>query len=361
MKIATIVGARPQFIKLALLSRQLRKEHREILIHTGQHYDDNLSDIFFKELFLPRPDYNLGVISNKQGERIAYMLKGIERILLRVRPDLVIVYGDTNSTLAGALAAAKLNIPIAHVEAGLRSYRIDMPEEVNRILTDRMSTFLFCPTKNAVENLKKEGITKNVYNTGDVMYDSLLFYLAQAKRKSRIMSKLNLIRKSYFLVTIHRAENTDSNKRLKKIISIFNTLDKPVIFPIHPRTQKALLRFNLIKHTTKIRFIKPISYFDMLMLEANAKVILTDSGGVQKEAFFLRTPCITLRDETEWVETVACKMNIVTGVNQDKVMRAIEEFSDNYICPKIKDPYGDGHTANKIIRIIRNFLNASRI
>jgi UDP-GlcNAc3NAcA epimerase len=360
MKIATIVGARPQFIKLALLSRELRKEHREILIHTGQHYDDNLSGVFFKELRIPRPDYNLNVLSHKQGEQTALMLEGAERILLKEKPKLVIVYGDTNSTLAGALAAAKLSIPIAHIEAGLRSYRKDMPEEINRVLTDHLSTFLFCPTQNAVRNLKKERITNGVYNVGDIMYDALLFYFREAKRKSKILPELGLYKNAYFLVTVHRAENTNSAGRLKKIIDILVSLNKPVIFPVHPRTKKYLKKFNINIHGSKIRLIEPVNYFDMLMLQANAMVVLTDSGGVQKEAYFLNTPCITLREETEWSETVKGKGNNVAGIDKINVIRAIQKFS--YIRPK-NNPmlFGNGNAAKKIFKILRHHYKRSWI
>lgn len=353
MKIATIVGARPQFIKLSLLSRELRKEHKEILIHTGQHYDDNLSGVFFKELRIPRPDYNLNIVSSEQGGQTALMLEGAERILLKEKPKLVIVYGDTNSTLAGALAAAKLNIPIAHVEAGLRSYRKDMPEEINRVLTDHLSTFLFCPTKNAVQNLKEEGIIDGVYNVGDIMYDALLFYFREARRKSKILQELGLCKNAYFLTTVHRAENTDSAERLKKIIDIFVSLNKPVIFPVHPRTKKYLKKFNISIQGSLVRLIEPVNYFDMLMLEANAKVILTDSGGVQKEAYFLNTPCITLREETEWPETVRGKGNNVAGIDKINVMKIIRKFS--HIKPKNSSGlFGNGNVVKKIFKALRH-------
>lgn len=350
MKIATVVGARPQFIKLALFSRQLRVKHSEILIHTGQHYDSNLSGVFFKELHIPKPDYNLNVGSYGQGEQTARMLMGIEVILLKEKPDIVIVYGDTNSTLAGALAAAKLNIPIAHIESGLRSYRKDMPEEINRILTDHISSFLFCPTMSAVKNLRKEGIVKGVYNVGDVMYDALVFYLKIAKKKSRILSKFGLCKGSYFLATIHRAENTNSEKKLKKIMDIFANLDMTVVFPVHPRTAKALKDFGLNKFGSNIMPVEPLNYFDMLILEANAKVILTDSGGIQKEAFFLNVPCLTLREETEWLETVSGGGNKVVGIEKHNVIKEINKF-DKIKLKNNMIPFG-GMACRKIIRIL---------
>ncbi len=352
MKIATVVGARPQFIKLAPLSRALRRRHKEVLIHTGQHYDDSLSGVFFRELKIARPDYNLNIASDSHGAQTGGMLQGIERILLKERPALVIVYGDTNSTLAGALAAAKLNIPIAHVEAGLRSYRSDMPEEINRVLTDHLSRFLFCPTKNAVANLKKEGITSGVYNVGDIMYDAMLFYLREARKKSRILARLGVSGKEYFLATVHRAANTDSPQRLKRIIGILAGLDKTVIFPVHPRTRKSLRSFNIKIRSCPIRLIEPVNYFDMLMLEANARAILTDSGGVQKEAYILSVPCITLREETEWAETLRSGANKVVGVDARKIMKAINEVS--YFRPR-NNPvsFGRGNTALRIAKILQ--------
>lgn len=318
MKIVSVVGARPQFIKLATLSKELRKRYQEIIIHTGQHYDDDLSQVFFSELSLPKPDYNLGIGSAEHGKQTGRMMEGIEKVLLSQKPDLVIVYGDTNSTLAGALAAAKLNIPVAHVEAGLRSYRKSMPEEINRILTDHVSTLLFCPTLTAVRNLKKEGITQGVHLVGDVMYDSLLDHLKVAEKKSRIIERLNLREKGFYLCTIHRAENTDTQENLKKITQIITHLDKKVVFPIHPRTRKKLREFKLMScllPLSNLILIDPVSYLDMLILEKNARFVLTDSGGVQKEAYFLKTPCLTLRDETEWVETLRDNWNCIVGLN----------------------------------------------
>ena len=344
MKIATIVGARPQFIKAAVVSRAIQpsnkkeKKIQEILVHTGQHYDYLMDRVFFEELDLPQPHYHLGVGSGSHGKQTGIMLERIETVLQQEKPEAVLVYGDTNSTLAGALAAAKLNIPVAHVEAGLRSYNRRMPEEINRLLTDHLSTFLFCPTAQSVQNLLKEGIRNGkgtiVKNVGDVMYDSILYYSKLAESKSTILQDLNLVNKKsevrsqesesrtphsgfrnrqsairnpqYYLVTLHRAENTDDPKRLKSILKALNEIgkDDPVVLPLHPRTKKMMKIYNLSPDIHRIKPIDPVSYLNMLTLEKHARAILTDSGGVQKEAYWLKVPCLTLRDETEWVETV---------------------------------------------------------
>lgn len=328
MKIISVAGARPQFIKLSALSKELRKRHQEIILHTGQHYDDELSKIFFSELSIPEPDYNLGIGSAEHGEQTGRMLKGIEEVLLFEKPDLVIVYGDTNSTLAGALAAVKQKIPVAHVEAGLRSFKRSMPEEINRILTDQVSSLLFCPTKTSVQNLRKEGITRGVHLVGDVMYDSLRQHIKRAEKVSGILKKLNLSKKNFYLITIHRAENTDIKENLKKIVEILTGLDKKTVFPIHPRTKKSLSEFNLLgklKSKEQLHVIDPVSYLDMLILEKNARCVLTDSGGVQKEAFFLKTPCLTLREETEWVETVESGWNELVGLDRERLDRSVKK------------------------------------
>ncbi|MHB0856569.1 MAG: non-hydrolyzing UDP-N-acetylglucosamine 2-epimerase [Anaerolineae bacterium] len=311
----TIVGARPQFIKAAAVSRAIREhnalrpEHQmhEILVHTGQHYDENMSQIFFDELDIPRPDYNLGVGSLPHGAQTGRMLEAIEEILLKEQPDWVLVYGDTNSTLAGALAAAKLHIPVAHVEAGLRSFNRRMPEELNRVLTDHVSSLLFCPTQSAVSNLAAEGITQGVELVGDVMYDCALFYADKVKGlEAGILHKHALVTKSYYLATVHRAENTDDPKKLGTIVDAFDELSTPecpVVIPLHPRTRTKMAQYDLC-FGAQVRVLDPVSYLEMVALERNAKVILTDSGGVQKEAYFHGVPCVTLREETEWVETV---------------------------------------------------------
>jgi UDP-GlcNAc3NAcA epimerase len=341
MKILTVVGARPQFIKLAPLSKILRENGiNEIIVHTGQHYDENMNDLFFKELEIPEPDYNLGIGSGNHGEQTGRMLIEIEKVILKENPDLVIVYGDTNSTLAGALAASKLHIKLAHVEAGLRSFNKRMPEEINRVLTDHVSDILFCPTQTAVENLKNEGITNGVYLVGDVMFDTLLHFSKISDMKSNVLERLNIKPKEYYLATIHRAENTDDHERLKNILTAFSKMDEMVIFPIHPRTRKMINYYGLddLLENDNVKVIDPVGYLDMLKLEKNAKAILTDSGGVQKEAFWLKVPCITLRDETEWIETVNLGWNRLVGSDVEKILSAVKDlthgnnidFSENF-------------------------------
>jgi UDP-N-acetylglucosamine 2-epimerase len=349
MRIASIVGARPQFIKVKPLIDELKKEKcKHILIHTGQHYDYEMSKIFFDELDIPKPDYNLEIGSHSHGKQTGLMLEKIEEILIKEKPHIVIVYGDTNSTLAGALAAGKLNIPVAHVEAGLRSYRLDMPEEINRVLTDHISKFLFCPTKTAINNLRKEGITKGVFWVGDVMYD--IFKLKIKNLSLKILSKLNLKPKKYFLLTIHRQENTDNLKNLKAIISALVTTKEKIVFPIHPRTEKALTKIKGLNFPNFL-FINPVSYLDMLELEKNAKKILTDSGGVQKEAYWLKVPCITLRNETEWVETLQRGWNLLAGTDKVKIAK----FIKNSITPHTyQNVFKKGNTSEKIVKILLN-------
>jgi len=329
LNIVTIVGARPQFIKSLPVSNELRKSNREILVHTGQHYDRNMSDIFFEEMGIPKPDYNLGVGSGGQGEQTARMLSKIEAVLLDEKPDAVLIYGDTNSTLAGALAAAKLHIPVAHVEAGLRSFDKKMPEEINRIVADHVSDLLFCPTKTAVDNLKNEGITKGVELVGDVMYDAALHFGKLAEEKSRVLEELDLAPKGYRLATIHRSANTDNIDNLKALLEAFAESDRVIVFPVHPRTRKVLANTGLdsIIKGSKVRLVDPVGYIDFLKLENNAVKILTDSGGVQKEAFFAAVPCITLRDTTEWVETVESGWNILVHVDKDLLLKQIAEFN----------------------------------
>jgi len=359
MKIISVVGARPQFIKLSALSKELRKEHQEIILHTGQHYDDELSKIFFSELSIPEPNYNLGIGSAEHGEQTGRMLKGIEEVLLFERPDLVIVYGDTNSTLAGALAAVKQKIPVAHVEAGLRSFKKSMPEEVNRVLTDQVSSLLFCPTKTSVQNLRKEGITKGVHLVGDVMYDSLREHIKRAEKISGIMKKLDLSKKDFYLITIHRAENTDIKENLEKIAEILFGLDKKTVFPVHPRTKKSLSESNLLgKLESKghLLLIDPVSYLDMLVLEKNARCVLTDSGGVQKEAFFLKTPCLTLREETEWVETVEKGWNFISGLAPEVIKKNLKK-TDKSLKTK-KAFFSNDRASGNILRILSTKFRA---
>ena len=353
MKILSIVGARPQFIKEYAVSKAIKNICDYILVHTGQHYDFEMSQVFFEQLCISEPDYNLGIGSGPQGEQTGKMLIKIETVLLKERPDLVLVYGDTNSTLAGALASTKLLIPVGHVEAGLRSFDKTMPEEINRILTDRSSQLLFAPTKTAVEILKREGITKGVYLTGDVMYDALLFNLKIAEN-SKILQKLNATSKEYFLTTIHRPSNTDNVKNLSTILDALSVIDDKVIFPIHPRTANFIKKYGLKKNIGKnIVMIKPVGYFDFIWLEKNAKKILTDSGGIQKEAYLLKVPCITLRDTTEWIETIEDKWNVLVGADKEKLLNAVKNFSPK---EKQRNLFGDGHASEKIAAIIKQYL-----
>jgi UDP-N-acetylglucosamine 2-epimerase (non-hydrolysing) len=324
MKIITVVGARPQFIKCAPLSRELRKEHTEILVHTGQHYDPEMSDIFFEELQIPKPDYHLGVGSGSHGKQTGEILAKVEEVLIKEKPDLVIVFGDTNSTLAGALAAVKLHIPVAHVEAGLRSFDRSMPEEINRVVTDHISQLLFCPTKTAVDNLAKEGITKGVYLTGDVMVDALEYNRGIAEENSRILERFSLTPGSYLVVTVHRPSNTDSREQMEAILSALGQSGKPVVFPIHPRTKKYLFEYGLLDTLPgNIILTEPLGYLDVVRLMAHAEKILTDSGGMQKEAYLLGIPCITLRENTEWVETVEDGWNVLVGADKSRITEVI--------------------------------------
>ena len=362
MNILTIIGARPQFVKAAVLSRLIRSDtwndkFHEVLLHTGQHYDENMSDIFFREMQIPKPDIHLHIGGTTHGAMTGQMLIEIEAALLREKPDVVLVYGDTNSTLAGALAASKLHIPVAHVEAGLRSYNMRMPEEQNRILTDHLATWLFCPTDTAVGNLAKEGITKGVLQVGDIMYDATLFYQQVLQKeaiqgKSRLGElKINEIPHHFFLATIHRAENTDDVSRLTHIVEAFNEMPHEVILPLHPRTRKKLDEAGLILKQN-VHVIEPIGYLEMLALEMKATAIITDSGGVQKEACFMQKPCITLRDETEWVETVTHGWNTLTGADTQKILHTV----NNLNFPSAKaDLYGDGTTGDKILERLHRF------
>jgi UDP-GlcNAc3NAcA epimerase len=350
MRILTVVGARPQFIKAAAVSNIIRKQHEEILIHTGQHYDENMSKVFFEELKIPRPDYNLEVGSGNHGEQTGAMLIKLEEIYLKEKPDLVMVYGDTNSTLAGAVCASKLLIPVAHIEAGLRSFNKAMPEEQNRILTDHISKFLFVPTVSALNNLKNEGITKGVHNIGDVMFDAVLNFKQLAEERNNIVKKLNVKEGQYILTTIHRAENTNDINRLKNIIEALNECGKDVILPLHPRTKKYIIDYGL-NFSENIKVIEPIGYLEMINLEMNSEKIVTDSGGVQKEAFFMHKPCITMRDETEWVETVESGWNMIVGTDKNKIIDCIINFHPK---EKQRDIFGDGKAAEKILNILND-------
>jgi UDP-GlcNAc3NAcA epimerase len=363
MKIVSIIGARPQIIKAAAVSRtivQCRTQQNkcaivEIVVHTGQHYDKNMSQVFFEELDIPQPDYNLGVGSGSHGEQTGEMLRKIEAVLIKEEPDYCLVYGDTNSTLAGALAAAKLGIRIAHVEAGLRSFNRNMPEEINRVVTDHISDLLFCPTETSVDNLLKEGISAGIHQVGDVMFDCILFYLKRAKIiEKRTLKELNVQPKSFFLATVHRAENTNDSVRLTNIFQALNeiaTTDCPVILPLHPRTAKYAQKQSL-KFYNHIKVIPPVSYLAMGVLESNARLILTDSGGVQKEAYWLGVPCITLRDETEWIETVESGWNTLTGADKDRIIDAVR---NNHRTRRLSSEsvYGNGDAADQICEILQ--------
>lgn len=346
MKVVTVVGARPQFIKAAPVSRKLREKGTEVLVHTGQHYDKSMSDVFFEELNIPAPDYHLGVGSKSHGAQTGEMLAKVEEVLLKEKPDCLLVYGDTNSTLAGALAAAKLHVPVAHVEAGLRSFNRRMPEEINRILTDHISRWLYCPTESAVRHLKNEGITDGVHLTGDVMMDAVLYNRRLADEKSNVLERLELSSRSYVLVTLHRAENTDVPERLAGIVRALNQLSVPAVLPLHPRTRGKLEQTGLTIENPLVHVIDPVGYLDMLQLESHAKKILTDSGGVQKEAFFVCVPCITMRDETEWTETVELGCNILVGADTEKILDAVERFEVDF--SSIAPVFGDGHAADRI-------------
>jgi len=406
-KIVTIVGARPQFIKAATVSRALAEYNktclpesviREVLVHTGQHYDDNMSRVFFTELHIPQPDYNLEIGSGSHGQQSGKMLMALEKVLVEEKPDLVLVYGDTNSTLAGVLAAAKLHVPSAHVEAGLRSFNRRMPEEINRIVADQLGNILFSPTPAASDNLRREGIAVDplpdqeplafdinaqlAFQVGDVMYDSVIFYESLAKDNSEILDNLGLTEKNYSLATVHRAENTDDPENLKNIMQAFASLataGHEIVLPLHPRTKKCFealqseagfswlgtLKTEPSASLSRIRIVEPVGYLDMIQLEKNAAVIFTDSGGVQKEAFFLQVPCITLRRETEWVETVECGRNILVGADRKKIIAAFDrgvaakkELSPFGLDTTENDDqvYGNGQAAECIVEIISRLL-----
>ncbi len=348
MKIINIIGARPQFIKVGIVNKALTENSNfeSIIIHTGQHYDENMSKVFFDELEISRPDYNLNVGSGTHGKQTADMLSGIEEVLLNEKPEWVIVYGDTNSTVAGSLAAAKLHIKTAHVEAGLRSFNRLMPEEINRIATDHISDLLFAPTKTAMDLLKKEGLEAKSVFSGDVMYDSILHFERLADEKIKLNDITELA--EFYLATIHRQENTDDLSRLQNIFNAFSELDSPVILPVHPRTRKILQN---IKFSANVKIIDPVSYLEMITLLKNCKKVLTDSGGLQKEAFFLKKQCVTLRDETEWTETLENNWNFIVGTNSKLILEKINAEKID----KQNDYFGDGNSVKKILDAIINF------
>ena len=350
----TIVGARPQFIKLFPISHEIRKYHNEIIVHTGQHYDFQLSDIFFKELGINTPEINLEVGSGSHGLMTGKMIIELEKVFVAHKPDMIVVFGDTNSTLAASISAVKLHIPIAHVEAGLRNFSLNIPEEVNRLVADRLSSLLFAPTKTAVENLKNEGLTQNVFLTGDVMYDSLIHFQKRALKESKILDDLDLQSKQYILATIHRQENTDNLKNLFEIISALNESGEVIVFPIHPRTRACLSQIPLKLNEEKIKILNPVGYLDSINLISNAKKVITDSGGVQKEAYIMKTPCITIFENTSWPETVEDGFNILSSVIKEELLNHINTFSA--LNSRYNFHYGEGDAANKICHHIINYL-----
>jgi UDP-N-acetylglucosamine 2-epimerase len=345
MRVLTVLGARPQFIKAAPVSRVLRRHHEELLLHTGQHYDDAMSDLFFRQLDIAAPDLNLGVGSGRHGAQTGAMLAGIEDVAVERRPDWVLVYGDTNSTIAGALVAAKLHIPVAHVEAGLRSYDRRMPEEVNRVVADHLSALLLCPTDTAASNLASEGINEGVHMVGDVMYDAFTQNVEVALKSCTILPDLGLERRGYQLLTVHRAENVDRPAVLRAILDGVTASGRRVVFPVHPRTRAAMDAAS-IEAGDNVSVIDPVGYLEMLVLEEAAEAIVTDSGGVQKEAYFAGRPCITLRDRTEWTETLAAGWNILVGNDPRAISAAMSEFRPEGDRPQL---FGDGHAAERVV------------
>jgi len=380
IKILTIVGARPQFIKASAISRAIRdhfsKEITELIVHTGQHYDDNMSSVFFREMEIPEPAYNLEVGSGKHGKQTADMMAGIESILTKENPNAVLIYGDTNSTLAGALAASKIHIPVIHVEAGLRSFNKSMPEEINRIVTDHVSTLLFSPTEKGIENLLKEGISNNtekpyhidnpgVFHCGDIMYDNALYFSKVAEDKSNLLASLKLKNNSYVLVTLHRDINTDVPERLNSIFKAIERIsekgDTKFVIPLHPRTRKKWGELpdetlkDIIENNNLITIIPAVSYLDFICLEKNAKLIMTDSGGVQKESYFFEKPCMIMRDETEWVELLELGTAQLCGADEEKIVQSYKELIGKKDL-KFPEIYGDGHAAKFILKkILENF------
>jgi len=367
VKILTILGARPQFIKAAAVSRKIQefRSINEIIVHTGQHYDSHMSNIFFDQLDIPRPKYNLKISDLNHGAMTGRMVEGLEKIIEAENPDWVMVYGDTNSTLAGSVAASKLHIPIVHVEAGLRSHNALMPEEINRILTDRVSTLLMCPTKNAVINLRNEGypfrvvglrkttVNQTILNVGDVMYDALLYYKQKAMTDVDL-SHLNLEPKNYILCTIHRQENTDDNRRLSNIIDALSEINRsfPVVLPMHPRTKDRVKKVPNGNKLKDLKITNPFSYLEILKLQIGAKLIITDSGGIQKEAYFNRVPCITIRDQTEWIETVNSGWNKLVSAKKDKIVDAVHSSFNNVTSDN--NVFGSGDAASLILKSICN-------
>ncbi|WP_417328164.1 non-hydrolyzing UDP-N-acetylglucosamine 2-epimerase [Halarcobacter sp.] len=359
IKILTILGARPQFIKAGTISREIakHKEIKEIILHTGQHYDSNMSDIFFEEMKIPKPDYFLGIGGKSHGAMTGQMIEKIEEVALKEKPDWILVYGDTNSTLAGAIVASKLHIKLAHIEAGLRSFNMNMPEEINRILTDRISNILFCPTDTAIENLEKEGFANfncKIIKSGDVMQDGAIFYKNLAVKPNNIELKNDFI-----LCTIHRAENTDDENKLKNIFSALNEIacEKQIILPLHPRTKKIIENLNICVENLTI--IEPVGYLEMVWLIDNCSLVMTDSGGLQKEAYFFAKPCLTLREETEWVELVETGVNTLVGTDKDKILSEYNKIEIKKV-DFSKNLYGNGNASNLIIKELLAYEDKGR-
>ncbi len=374
IRLLSIVGARPQFIKLAPLTRAVAHwnetqaqpiEH--LTLHTGQHYDHSMSEIFFEEMEIPPPDINLGVGSGTHGAQTGAMLSGIESVLLERKPDMLIIFGDTNSTLAGALAAAKLHIPVAHVEAGLRSFNRRMPEEINRITSDHVSDILLAPTPTAVANLAHEGLAERTVRTGDIMYDTVLHNLTLAREKSDLVERLALTPKQYAVVTVHRAENTDAPGRLRALLDGFNQIAAeglPIVFPMHPRTRNVLPQvLPDWQPQANLRVIEPLGYLDMVRLVSESRLVMTDSGGLQKEAFFMQVPCITLRDETEWVETVQAEGNIVVGADPARLMAAYQHWQTRLndgpvdFTEEIRSYFGRGRSGEETLEAVVKWVS----
>ena len=359
MKIACVIGVRPEFIQAEPVINNLKK-HDVILVHTGQHYDYELSKVFFNELNIPEPNYHLDVGSGLHGHQTGEMLKSIEDVFIKEEPDSVLVFGDTNTTLAGALAAVKQQIPLAHVEAGLRSFDRRMPEEINRVVVDHVSNMLFAPTNTAVINLSREGISEYVYNTGDVMYDSLLQKTESIKNNRDILEEYHLQAQNYFLMTLHRSENTKSFQNLKNILLAINESGEQFIFPIHPRTKKFIEKYSmssLLDKMDNIRIIEPLGYLNFLRILYGARKVLTDSGGIQKQAFMLGIPCITLRENTEWVETVEMGWNVLVGTDKEKIKKMINIFSPQ---GERSRAYGDGRASKKISEILTTMADEKK-
>ena len=350
MKVLSVVGARPQFIKLFPVSRALRGFHHEIIVNTGQHYDFAMAEVFLRDMNIPRPDYDLDVRSGSHAAQTARTLVGIEDVILKESPDAVLIFGDTNATLAAALAASKLRVPIAHVEAGLRSFNRDMPEEVNRVVADHLSHWLFCPTEAAVRNLQKEGISDRVFCVGDVMLDAALYFGALPATDAQVVRRRGLEPGKYLLATIHRASNTDSSDALRALFQAFACVDEPIVFPVHPRTRNAMDAAG-IAPSPNVQAIDPVGYLEMLALEKQARMILTDSGGVQKEAFFFGVPCVTMRTETEWTELVEAGWNRVVGLDTDAIVEAVRQWKPATLRPEL---YGKGDAAIRIAELLRN-------